>query len=388
MQLAKLTASDGKSADKLGESIGISGNVIVVGTLIANAAYVFVKPPTGWKDMTQTAKLTASDGMVDDLFGVRVAISGDVIVVGAPGANQNQGAAYVFVKPPTGWKDMTESAKLIASDGAPGDDFGFVAVSGSTVVVSAFNATVNGNVFQGAAYVFTKPGGSWANPDRPVLTETAKLTASDGEVNDEFGTAVAIAGDTVAVGAEFASPGRGGETYVFVKPPSGWVTATETAKLQASDQGGHLGFSIATNGNTVAVGAPIAHDNGGVYVYVKPEGGWSDMTETAQLLVTKRGWDFGNAVAINGTGKVIVVAAPEGNGRQIHAGDAFVFLRPSGGWKTTTVYKYRIFADDGFGGDEFAQSVSLNGTTLAVGAANATIGNNGGQGAAYVFAAQ
>ena len=160
VQLAKLTASDGS----LGLTISISGDVIVAGTE-TNAAYVFVKPPTGWKDMTQTAKLTSSDGTAQDLFGIRVAISGNVIVVGAPGANENRGAAYVFTRPPNGWKDMTETAKLVASDGVPGDTFGIVGINGGTVVVGALNATVNGNQFQGAAYVFVRPmGGSLVYP--------------------------------------------------------------------------------------------------------------------------------------------------------------------------------------------------------------------------------
>jgi hypothetical protein len=118
---------------------------------------VFVKPPGGWADMTETAKLTASDGAAFDLFGWSVAISGDTVVVGAifgDGVNSAQGSAYVFVKPPGGWTDMTQTAKRTASDGAAGDNFGnSVAISGDTVVVGAiFGDGVNSD--QGSAYVF------------------------------------------------------------------------------------------------------------------------------------------------------------------------------------------------------------------------------------------
>ena len=106
-----------------------------------------------------------------------MAVSGDKIVVGASadGRHNAAGAAYVFVKPAGGWASETEAAKLTASDGAASTLGNSVAVSGDTVVAGAPSATVNGNIEQGAAYVFVKPAGGWANE-----TEAAKLTASDG----------------------------------------------------------------------------------------------------------------------------------------------------------------------------------------------------------------
>ena len=91
----------------------------------------------------QQAKLTASDGAANDAFGFSVAVSGDTVVVGAPvdtvGANATQGSAYVFVAPPGGFpRALPETAKLTASDGAADDAFGSsVAVSGDMVVVAA-----------------------------------------------------------------------------------------------------------------------------------------------------------------------------------------------------------------------------------------------------------
>ena len=166
---------------------------------------MFTEPGSGWANMTQTAKLTASDGAADDDFGDSVSISGNTVVVGAAdatvGANSGQGAAYVFTEPGSGWANMTQTAKLTASDGAAGDDFGFsVSISGNTVVVGAPNATVGGNAGQGAAYVFTEPGSGWAN-----MTQTAKLTASDGAAGDDFGYSVSISGNTVVVGARRAT---------------------------------------------------------------------------------------------------------------------------------------------------------------------------------------
>ena len=192
---------------------------------------MFVKPAGGWASETETAKLTASDGALDDMFGETVALSGDTVVAHSDArvnGHDSAGAVYVFVKPAGGWASATETAKLTASDAANDDDFGDgVAISGDTVVAGAPDANVNGHSQDGAAYVFVKPAGGWAS-----ATETAKLTASDGATNDALGNSVAVDGNTVVAGAPFASPGA---AYVFVKPAGGWTSATETAKLTASD---------------------------------------------------------------------------------------------------------------------------------------------------------
>ena len=223
------------------------------------SAYVFVKPGGGWVSATETAKLSASDGAAGDDLGTSAAVSGDTVVVGAPldsGATAGQGSTYVFVKPGGGWVSATETAKLTASDGAADDSFGHsVAVSGDTVVVGAWVDNVGPNANQGSAYVFVKPGGGWVS-----ATETAKLTASDGAGNDRLGQSVAVSGDTVVGGAYFDNVGTNadqGSAYVFVKPGGGWASATETAKLTASDGAGtdRLGPSVAVSGDTVVVGA-------------------------------------------------------------------------------------------------------------------------------------
>src|SRR5580704_4662182 len=85
IKTAKLTASDGQQFDTLGWNVAISGNTVAVGapgaTIGSNvgqgAIYIFVKPASGWANMTQTAKLTASDGQADSLLGRGVAISGN-----------------------------------------------------------------------------------------------------------------------------------------------------------------------------------------------------------------------------------------------------------------------------------------------------------------------
>jgi hypothetical protein len=219
VQEAELTASDGAANDEFGTSVSIGGNTMVVGAAsIVNgyaAAYVFTESGSVWN---QTAKLTASDGAAGAAFGNSVAIDSNTVVVGAyeatVGGNSRQGAAYVFTESGSAWN---QTAKLTASDGATYDLFGdSVAISGNTVVVGAFLATVGGNDQQGAAYVFQSTSGVW--------TQTQKLTASDGAVNDTFGRSVSIGGGTVVVGAYQATVGGNAEqgaAYVFGSAPLG-----------------------------------------------------------------------------------------------------------------------------------------------------------------------
>ena len=186
-----------------------------------------MEPGSGWADMTQTAKLTASDGAGGDYFGYSVSISGDTVAVGAydatVGGNLYQGAAYVFVEPGSGWADMTQTAKLTASDGAGGDSLGVsVSIDGDTVVIGSPVATVGGNSGQGAAYVFTEPGSGWAD-----MTQTAKFTASDGAADDYFGNSISISGDTIVVGVSNATVGGNdiqGTAYVLNPRPSPRLT--------------------------------------------------------------------------------------------------------------------------------------------------------------------
>ena len=110
---------------------------------------------------------------------------------------------------------LTEKAKLTASDIAIGSNARFgesVYIDGETVVVGAYNV----NSAQGSAYVFLKGSGDWSG----TRTENAKLLASDGGAGDEFGGSVAIRGDLIAVGA-YHNDGGKGAAYVFEKPQSG-----------------------------------------------------------------------------------------------------------------------------------------------------------------------
>jgi hypothetical protein len=267
-ETAELTGDDTSGLDNLGISVAISGDTIVAGdwdhkvgsNFAQGAAYVFVKPVTGWANATETATLTASDGAANDIFGYDVAISGDTVLVGAPGhrvgQNSREGAAYLFVSQDPGWTNVSD-AILTPTDGGADDVFGLrVAIAGDTAVVgSPFHRVGLSN--QGAAYVFVKPFRGWFNSG-----QTAELTASDGITNDMFGGSVAISGDTILVGAPTRQIGANqaqGAAYLFAKPPSGWVNGTQGAVVSSSDGGAGdlLGEAVAMSGSTVFAGAPL-----------------------------------------------------------------------------------------------------------------------------------
>ncbi|MCZ6734625.1 MAG: FG-GAP repeat protein, partial [Planctomycetota bacterium] len=183
--------------------------------LSSGSAYVFVKSPGGWVDMSQTAKLTASDGAASDFFGASVSISGEVAVIGAAQGDGNvadSGSAYVFMEPVGGWVNMTQTAKLTASDGAASDFLGASAsISGDVLVIGARNDDDNG-FNSGSAYVFEKPLGGWVN-----MTQTSKHAALDGLASDSFGISVSISGDLVVVGDYFDDDNgsNSGSAYVY-----------------------------------------------------------------------------------------------------------------------------------------------------------------------------
>jgi hypothetical protein len=325
--IAQLTASDGETSDWFGRAVSMNGNTIVVGAYgdddngsNSGSAYVFTKPDGGWVDMTQTAKLLPSDGADDDRFGLRVSINDNTIVIGAYNDDDNgtdSGSAYVFTKPSEGWVDMTQTAKLIASDGAEDDGFGIsVGVSDSNIVIGAFQNNEKANN-SGAAYVFTKPNGGWID-----TIQTAKLTASDALDYATFGNSVSIFDNNIVIGAYHDSDkgAFSGSAYVFTKPDGGWADMTQTAKLNASDASSYdsFGQSVCICGDSIVIGASDDDNKGATYVFIKPDGGWTDTTEIAKIIASDGDDDdrFGWSVGISGDNVVVGAHKDDDNGNK------------------------------------------------------------------------
>jgi FG-GAP repeat len=334
-QQQELEASDAGAFDLFGSSVAISGETVVVGAIgdagaagaAQGSAYVFVRSGGIW---SQQQKLEASDAGAGDEFGSSVAISGETVVVGAQrdtgAAGVFQGSAYVFVRSGGIW---SQQQKLEASDAAAFDLFGSsVAISGEIVVIGAVFGDGAADIDQGSAYVFARSGGVWS--------QQQKLEASDAALFDGFGQSVAISGETVVVGA-FADTGAAGvaqgSAYVFVRSGGVW---SQQQKLEASDaaEGDWFGFSVAISGETVVVGASLDSGAAGVfqgsaYVFVRSGGVWSQQQKLEASDAGTVDW-FGNSVAISGETVVVGAFRHDDAARlSFEQGSAYVFAPPA-----------------------------------------------------------
>ena len=325
-------------------------------------------------------------------YGKSVAIDGDIAVVGAPGDSNEKGAAYVL-RTTDGGATYVELAKLTASDrySVAGEHrFGWsVAIDGNTIVVGA-PGTVDWDSVDtpGAAYVYRTTDG-WASH-----TEI-KLTADDAEERDGFGGAVAIAGNTIVVGAWNQG---GGAAYVY-RTTDGGGTYPQVAKLSSDCvnvlypsqpcSGDAFGASVAISesGDTIVAGAwghdDAKFDDAGAYsassamgsAYVlRTTDDWSTHTTTKLTAAdAAKGDEFGRSVAIDGD-TIVIGAWKDGD-----TGSAYVF-RASDGTQLA-----KLTAADGAAGDEFGGSVAISGDTIVIGAEDKDETDFGTHGAAYVY---
>lgn len=377
-ELARVEALDGAAGDDLGHVVALCGDTLLVGApnddeggTDRGAVFVFERFGPSW---IQTAKLVASDGADADRFGFRVALDGNVAVVGALSDDAptffDSGSVYVFER--GGGGTWTETAKLQASDEFHGHLFGIgVDVEGDRIAVGAcmlttFELFAFGN---GRAYVFERQGGGWV--------ESQILAAGDGQAGDRFGSSIALSGDRVVVGAESdrdAGPDTGA-AYVFDLVGGTW---TETGKLTAGDAGAGdlLGQALDVEGDTVVVGALTddhsgVTDAGSVYVFERAGTAW---LETAKLVARDATPHdrLGRSVSIDGE----LIASGTDQGLGTGSGSLHVFRRTGATWQPA----FRLVGGDSEAADELGYGIALDGAFAAAGAPR-----DGGEGSAYVF---
>lgn len=256
-----LTALDGKAGDAFGQSIALTERFAVIGAPHSDApdkdsgsAYVYVLDNDSWRFQS---KLTATDGAAGDLFGISVAIEGNTILVGADlngERAEKAGAVYAYEFDGKQWN---QQAKLMAQDGANADIFGVrVALSGDTALISARRADVDGmGKDAGAAYLFERTEGKW--------TQIQKLVAPDGKADDRFARGVALNKDTAIISAMHhdAIANNAGALYVFKKQLGQWrYTATIAASDAVAED--RFGWNVALSNNTAIIAVPHRNDNG------------------------------------------------------------------------------------------------------------------------------
>ena len=253
---------------------------------------------------------------------------------------------------------VNEEAKLIGSDAAEGDQFGSsVAISGDSVVVGS-PYDDDGERNSGSTYVFNRNGTTW--------TLQAKLTANDAAGFNLFGLSVAISDDTIVVGAQlddnFGS--NSGSAYVFNRFGTSW---SQQAKLTANDaaEEDQFGRSVAISGGSIVVGTPQDDDagnlSGSAYVFNRSGTTW---TQQAKLTANDAAEEdqFGYSVAISGDSIVIGAIGNDDAGNL--SGSAYVFNRSGNTWPQQT----KLTSNDAAEGDRFGYSVAISGDTIVVGA--------------------
>jgi hypothetical protein len=280
---------------------------------------------------------------------------------------------------------------LTASDAAAEDQFGdAVAIDADTIVIGAPLVDSGTSTDSGAVYVFVR------DPETGDFSELQKLEGADTTANDEFGSAVDVDGNTIAVGAPRADSGTTfdiGAVYVFVRDPA-TGNFSQQQKLETSDAAAQdlFGSSVSIEGNTLVAGAPRKDDGtstaaGAAYVFTRdPDDATDPWSEQQKLMASDASAEdeFGTAVTLNG--HTIVVGAPLDNLSTVFdAGSLYVFTRDQTLSSDPWTQDQKLTASDGSAGDRLGFSVSIDGNTILAGAPRADSAGFTEDGAAYIF---
>ena len=436
-----------RPADNFGTAVAVSGDTVVVGAPgedssttgvdsatnadadDAGAAFIFVRNAGTWTQQAYLKPAAIGTTQAGDLFGRSVAISGDRVVIGAPGEDSgssavnesafNAGAAYVFIRIAGVWSQEAYLKPSVVGTTQAGDNFGFsVAISGDTLVVGApfedsnttgVNSTPNdaGGTFldSGAAYVFEFVG-SWV-PRGYLKTFNAGTT----QAGDNFGSSVAVSGDTVVVGAPFEDSsttgvgttpnegaGEAGAAFVYVRSVGvvgvwSFQAYLKPAAVGTTQAGDEFGFSVSISGNTVVVGAQkedssttgvnstpneSSSESGAAYVFKRIAAVWSQEAylKSSSPGTTQAGDFFGCSVSVADDTLVVGALREDSSSTGVNstpdesavsAGAACVFVRNLNVW-TQQAYLKPAAAGNTQAGDAFGQSVAVSGDTVIAGA--------------------
>jgi hypothetical protein len=365
---AAVVAYDAAAGDLFGGDLALRGDQMIVGARLADsqllndtgAAYVFQRSGNGWE---QSGKLVANPVTQGDAFGGTVEVGGGYAFVGAwAGGPSSQGLVHVYRDEGKYW---TSAGTLTSSFLATADGFGYA------MDLSA----------QGTELVVGSPWGDGVLPSTGIATlfyrtpngfqESFHLFASDGQHVEAFGSAVAIDGDTVMVGAykEFNPLGMFGAVYVFERSAGQWV---QTQKLQSSDSthSDTFGWSVDLAGDLAIIGAPERNGReGGAYTFVRTPTGWVEEQIIEGWAITQQE-QFGTTVALSWP--YAIVGAQE---------SAYFLERLPTGWEIRDA----LVASDYQPGTGFGRSVCADGG-VAVVAAPSSMQLGAPSGITYVFA--
>ncbi len=386
-EAAEILPSDGNQGENFGRAVSMSadGMVAVVGAMgeqaySPGAAYVYRFDPAHsiW---IEEAKLVAFDAAPGDLAGDTVAISGDgqVIIVGArrdDDNGSNSGSAYVYRFDGSAWN---LDGKLLSSDGASGDEFGWnVGLNqvGDVAVVGSWYDDDLGDS-SGSAYIFRFDGSTW--------TQEQKLHASDGRSGDIFSACVSMnrAGDLVIVGAPHRG-NRTGAAYIFRFDGSQWNEERRLiSPVPSYDRNFGIDVSLSGDGLTALIGANMGSGGGSAHVfrYLPTAGTW---VHEETLIGADTGSEdlFGSGVALDGAGNSALIGSLYHDENGFNAGAAYLFRFSGSKW----FERARLLASDGASEDWFGYKVALCEDASKGIVGSYTHDDNGSNsGAAYVY---
>ena len=320
VEITRITPVDAQAGVNFGRNLAISGDILVVGApgnleygAQAGSAYIFERNMGGPNQWGQVTKLSASDAAINDNFGWAVTVDGNMVVVGAY-THANGGRVYFFERDAGGPDQWGETA-FIDPD-PPGFQACFgesLDLDGDLLAVGAYG----GGDYAGYVYVFQRL------PDSNQWQRLTRFRAADTSAYHYFGYSAALDGWTIVAGAPGAD-GLTGAAYIFTADPNQPTLWTEQARLAASDggMGDYFGLELDLFADTALIGAPLHTDGAGAaYVYARNRGGanlWGEVS-SIQGDDTLPGDEFGHWTAINGD--LAVAGAPGSR----PAGSAYIF---------------------------------------------------------------
>ena len=322
----------------------------------AGAAYIIERDGDTW---IETARLTAPEALRGELFGLSVALDGDVAVVGAPRYRVGDGlpgVAYVFRREGSTW---TRESTLTADDDTTTNHFGVeVAVSGNTIAIGA-NAADEAGENAGAVYLYEYADGAWG-----FQAKLLPPAASDGAF---FGEELAMADDWLVIGASGANEDVG-LVYLYQRVAGAWTL------VQVLEPGGtatSFGATLALKGDQLAIGAPGNGVNvGSVSIYERLADTWVQTAEVPEP-DHQTGSRFGNSIAISGDHLIVGAFYSSYSA----AGAAWVFQRDIDDWDVVGRLAYVDYHANSY----FGTGIVISGKWVGVGATGVATGGTQGR---------